>query len=211
MRDTRISQALALSGPAAMALLIAAFLVNGFWEFLPPPGRALELLGGDSLRVIASSYLISWAAFLLIVWGGSLWGRLRAVEGSPAIFAAIALGGLLVTATALVLGATAITTVAERLGAADGISRETIAVLAYDLVGTLMAGAAAVALAATLGATAVVSFRTGLLPRWLNWATAIIAVGLLTPVNWAVMILGALWIVVVGVLLAARVPHQAPS
>jgi hypothetical protein len=46
--------------------------------------------------------------------------------------------------------------------------------------------------------------KHGVLPKWLGWAAIVIAVLGLTPAGFAAFLLGALWVLVVSVLLAVR-------
>jgi hypothetical protein len=66
----------------------------------------------------------------------------------------------------------------------------------------MMGSALPLAYAVVLGATAVVSFRTGVFVHWLTWITAIVAVALLVPeVNFVLVGLALPWVFVVSIVL----------
>jgi hypothetical protein len=52
----------------------------------------------------------------------------------------------------------------------------------------------AIAMAVFIGATAVVSLRTSVFPKWFGWVSALVAVGLLTPFAYAVLALVLVWL-----------------
>lgn len=60
-----------------------------------------------------------------------------------------------------------------------------------------------VALAALIGATAVVTFRARVWPTWLAWVSAILAVGSISPVGYIFIGLDLLWILYVSIWLFA--------
>ena len=49
-----------------------------------------------------------------------------------------------------------------------------------------------------MGASAVVSLRSGLFPAWLGWVSLVIALGLLTPIGYIVIILALLWLLIMS-------------
>jgi hypothetical protein len=55
-----------------------------------------------------------------------------------------------------------------------------------------------------LEGTAVVSFRTGVLPRWLAWVSGVVALGLLTPISYIFLGVALIWLVVVSILFYVR-------
>jgi hypothetical protein len=74
----------------------------------------------------------------------------------------------------------------------------------YDLYSQVLGGMFAIAMAVFIGATAVVSLRTLMFPKWFGWVSALIALGLLTPYSYAVLALVLVWLLVVSVWLYWR-------
>jgi uncharacterized membrane protein len=79
----------------------------------------------------------------------------------------------------------------------------------YDLYGQVLGQGFAITMAVFIGATAVVSLRTLMFPKWFGWVSALIAFGLLTPFAYAVLALVLVWLLVVSVWLYRR--GAAPS
>ena len=50
-------------------------------------------------------------------------------------------------------------------------------------------------------AAALVALRTGVFPAWLAWVSVVLAVGLLTPLNYIFMGFALLWVLIVSILL----------
>ena len=73
-----------------------------------------------------------------------------------------------------------------------------------DIAGNVLAVLVSVGFAAMIGAVAIHSFRTRLLPAWLAWVSAVTAVGLLTPYHYIFMLVALVWVVAGSVLLVRR-------
>jgi hypothetical protein len=74
----------------------------------------------------------------------------------------------------------------------------------FDFWGQIMGQMFAISLAVLIGAAAVVSLRTALFPAWFGWASAVVAIGLLTPFAYIVLALAVVWLVVVSIWLYIR-------
>ena len=57
----------------------------------------------------------------------------------------------------------------------------------FDSWGHMMGQMLAISLAVFIGATAIVSLRFALFPSWFGWASALVAIGLLTPFAYIVL------------------------
>ena len=88
------------------------------------------------------------------------------------------------------------------LGAVHGSLPPETAAVFYDGGLALTGLAAPLALAILLAPTAVVALRSDVLPRWLGWVTAVLAVlGLVTPLSFILFLLFPVWVFVTSILL----------
>jgi hypothetical protein len=144
------------------------------------------------------------AVFFLLWFLGSLTSTLGAAEGGDRRVTSIARAGGVAGAT-LLLVSSAITTVAGfRVDDQKGIADDLAA--AYGDISTAMGFVAApYAFAALAGGTAVVALRTGVLPMWLGWVSAVVAIGMLVPfISWALLLVFPLWVLIISILLLLR-------
>ncbi len=132
------------------------------------------------------------------------------MEGSTGRLTNIAFGGAVGAAVLVTLAFTVVMGAASRAGASSGID-VVQATMLMDLFGHLTGTATPFMMAVFLGATAVVSLRADLFPTWFGWLTAIIAIGLVSPVNYIFIAFAFLWIAVVGIWLYVRQRSPADS
>jgi hypothetical protein len=104
---------------------------------------------------------------------------------------------------ALAVGYTAMVAAGARAGAPGGIS-PVGAVTLYDFYGQVLGQMFATTLAVFIGASAVVSLRTGMFRAWFGWVSALIAFGLLTPIAYIILALALVWLLVVSIWLFRR-------
>ncbi|MGA0058688.1 MAG: hypothetical protein ACO3RU_03780, partial [Planctomycetota bacterium] len=64
-----------------------------------------------------------------------------------------------------------------------------------------------------VGASAVVWLRTRVRPAWFSWVSAVLAIGLASPLGWIFIAVAVLWVAVVGVVLyrGERIPAGVPA
>ena len=200
-------------------LVFVVLAVVGFGVLVgsvPGPGAEADeirdFLARSELRVWAGGYvgLLSQLAFL--VFAAGLWGVLRAAEGAPgwvsaaglaaaSALVAVAIAGDLVPGAAVFRGGDEIdpATAAVLLDA-----KKLAEIMLVPLLGFFMAS------------VAVVSLRTGVLPRWAGWGAALVAVAsvILVPLGYETAqtpnFLALLWIVAISVRLLVR-PAPAPT
>lgn len=144
------------------------------------------------------------SAFFLLWFLGSLTSTLSAAEGGDRRVTSIARGGG-VAGAALLLASGAIMSVGG-FRVDDQKSIDGVLAAAYGDLSTAMGFIASpYAFAALVGATAVVSLRTGVLPMWLAWVSVLVAVGMLVPfISWALLLVFPLWVLIVSILLLLR-------
>lgn len=193
-----------LTGAAYVVASIAGMsLVAAGVDYLAEPSVIRSTLQDNSGRVLAGSWLAMVGAVLLIWFSGTLWKALRGREGEGGRVSVIAFGGGVVAAGLLLVANTIYASAAERAGS-SGISPEAAAAL-WDLAGHLWGAGAPVALAAAVGATALVTLRHGGLPVWWGWLSGALAITLLiVPIAWIAFLVAHLWILVLSIWLFVR-------
>ena len=191
-----------LAGIVYLALFIVGVGLSFNTSFLPAGPEILEFYEDNSSRVMTSGYLFSVSAFFLMVFVGSVWASLRDAEGGSSVFSIVALGGGISGSTLAVTQGALMLITGERAGAEVGLAPNSAAL--YDISAALLGNAYPITLAALIGGFGVVSAMTKAYPRWLTWSSLVLAVGLLSPVNWVLFFLAYVWIAVVSVLLYRR-------
>jgi hypothetical protein len=173
-----------------------------------------DVLGGTETGIGILVELIGFAFFPFFL--GSLWVCLRSAEGASGWLSAAAFGGGLVALAVKLASAAPILAVRASEGIDPGIAKALIAVNDASF------GITFLPLAVMLSATAIVAVRTGALPRWLGWASAVVALGLLgalsaavvspSPPEWVflAMLLFALWTVATSIVLIRRAGEPHP-
>jgi len=197
-----------VAGPLAVAFWIVGLIVGqALPTKIPSHPTDAQLL----TWVQANKNLITVGAFLFVVgcavflwFAAVLRSRLAAAEGEHATFSTLVFGSAVAMA---VLGACTQTDIASALSA-DTISPATAGAL-HNLGDVFFIGAE-VSLFGLLVGTALVAYRTRVLPR--SWATigAIVGVvALIGPIGWAALIFGfPVWLLVTAIFLA-RTPRTA--
>lgn len=195
MREARLAP---LSGVVFVVLLVTAALVIGNFDFMPPAGEVADFYQNDSTRIMTGAYLGLLATVFLLWFSGSIYSSLHRGESGSGRLAVSAFGGGVFASGLIALGFVATIAGAERAMLRGPIDPDAAAAL-FDLA-SLSASGAAFGFAAMLGAFAIAGSWPGF-PRWLTWASGVIAVGLLSPVNYIVLSLVVLWVPVVGIIL----------
>ena len=81
----------------------------------------------------------------------------------------------------------------------------------FRLYTSSFAGFLSFGLAALIGASGLAALHSGLLPRWLGWASVVSAVGLMTPAHAVFEVVALGWIVVVSYLLFRADPGETSA
>jgi hypothetical protein len=168
-----------LIGIAPLALGLAGLVVlegpADRPELDAPPQVILNYFG-DRDTVILGSFLLMLAAAAFIWFVGFLRVALRHAEKGDGRLSAIAYGGgLLAAAMMLIVPAS------NLFGAlyADLLSPATAQM--FYLFGDVFLYPAGMAAAVLIGATGLLALRTKVLPRWLGWASLVLALWLVIP------------------------------
>ncbi len=213
MKTSRFERWAPLSGVLAAVLTLAGSANAAAVEYLPAAEKAAEIYSENPMRVMAEGYLGLLAVVCLIWFAGSLYADLREREHGTGRLSAISFGGGVATALALGVGHTIKVVAAGRAGASAGID-PIAAVTAFDLYGAFLGNLSAFTFAVFIGASALVWARSGLSRRWTNWATAVLVIGLISPVGYFFVLFALAWMMFVSIWLyrrAAAAPAASPA
>lgn len=202
-----------LSAAGGILYVVLALAGNTIGHLESPPATASQ----DTMTAYWMAQSTAWplgaiigslAFFCFVFFLGSLYHLLRQAEGPSGAFSIVAFGGGLLTAIVQLIEVT-------RMVAAIQIVQEggdpMIARALQHMNGSSFV-LSWFSLAILLSATAVVALRTAVLPRWLGWMTALLALALLASYIVAIMmvelpfafLLTLLWIIGVSIVLIRR-------
>jgi hypothetical protein len=220
----------AVSGVLFSLCIFATLALQGAFQGNEPDNTSslreiTDYYGEHHTGILVGHVVFNFSTFFLILFTASLWRTLKAVEGDPAWLSAVAFGGGLVAA--------AISSVGNELWASGAnIADEytltpDVANLIFHL--TVVFFVPWVGIVMTLFATAVLTFRTGVFPRWVAWFALVVLV-LRVVSQWPVprdastienvlfdytgpvgAILMLVWIIVVSVILTRRAGAPASA
>jgi hypothetical protein len=164
--------------------------------------------GGHRARDFAALFLVLAASLFFLWFLAALRSRLATAEGGVGRLATAAFGA---GVASTVLWFAAVTIFASPSAARSDSAKFQLDPntwrLLNDLGYTLWFGGTTIA-AVTVVATALLSWRTGLLPRWLTWLSFVVAVTLLVAFLFIPILIFFGWVLVVSIVLVWR---QAPE
>ena len=197
-RTSRVALLAPLSGAAFILMFLGGSVLIGAFDYMPPADEIVSFYTDDSSRIEAGGYIVTISVFFLIWFSASLRSHLQVAEGGTGRLSTLAFGAGVLSGAIILLTST-ITLVAASRADSDGGIGPNAATLAYDLAGGVTGSGLPIAMAAMIAATVVVSFRTGVFPKWLAWISTALVIGLLTPYNWAVLVLIIPWVLTISV------------
>lgn len=191
---------LPLSGVAAVALIIAAFVVGG--ETPGVDGSANEVVSyysdHDNDLMIASG-LLGLGAFFFLVFSTTVAGLLRRAQGESGGSSALSFAGGIVFAVGLTIFAGLGFTAADAVDDVEPTVVQTLNALGEGMFFTVAVGTGAFLIGAGIAA-----LKTGVLPTWLGWAAVAIGIIAITPIGWFGFMLLGVWTLIVSVMLSMR-------
>ena len=197
---------LPLLGVAAILVIIASFLVGGEPPSADEGGETIANWYVDNKSQIQVAALMSViGATLLVFFFAYLRRILRPAEGEGGILSLLALIGAAIIAVATAIDATIAFAIAEAADDVDPVSVQSLQALWDNDFMPFVLGSALLWL--SVGITVVLH---GVLAKWLGWVAIVIGVVSLTPFGFFSFPVGALWILVVSVLLSLRA-RPAPA
>ncbi len=187
-----------LSGAIFVILWVVSEVLVGQTEYLPEAGAVTTLFTENAGRISIAGYLGTVSTFFLLWFAGNLRGVLKGAGEHLDPWADIAFGGGAAASVVVAVAFSSIRAVAERAETAAGISPDA-ATAVLDVQGQLAGVAMPIVFAVFIGATGFAVLRSGLLPGWFGWVSAILALTLLSPLIYVVMPVGLLWTLVLSI------------
>jgi hypothetical protein len=205
----------ALGGVAFVVLVVIAAVIGGSPP--KPTDSALKIVkyfrdNQDALKI--GSYLNGIGLIVFLWFLATLYGRLRRAEGGSGRVSGIALTGAVVALTTA--------TVANGITAYGAL--HPLSSVGSFQISTVLFGYAGFAIAVFVAGTSIVVMRTSLLPQWLGWIGAVVALlwlvgaaavstenDTINGIGFVVFLIWAIWLLVLSVLLfrAESVPEPA--
>jgi hypothetical protein len=161
----------AVSGILFVLAIVASFFTPGTPDVDDSPAEIREALVDDRVGLSASTYLGGLGAFFFLAFLAALYVLLRRAEGEPGPSVLALLGG--VATTVMVLAVTGVTLALT--GAADEEAGDDALRALLELDNALFIPTGFFFAAFHVGAGLSI-LGTGVLPRWLGWASLVIAI-----------------------------------
>jgi hypothetical protein len=196
-----------LTGVVFVVLAIIGFAIGGEPPGADdPPEEIVEHYVDNDSSVMFGAALATIAATFAVFFFGYLRKVLRAAEGAGGMLSLVAFAGAVIFALGIAI---------------DSMISFTLAETAEDIDPTAVQGLQALwdndFLPLALG-TQVLWFATGLsvvlhgaLPKWLGWVAIVLGVIAVTPIGFVAALLGAIWILIVSVMLTQRARATLPT
>ena len=198
-----------LVGVAFLAVLIVSFVVGGEPPDADEPVQEIVDHYSENQDAIKIGGVLAGAAGVLLIFFGAVLRRALAAGDRESSLPNVAFAGTVVLAVGAAIDGTISFSLAESAEDIDPAAVQALQALWDNDFVPLAVGLSALLLAAGLSIA-----RTGVVPKWLGWIAIVLGILALTPVGFVAFMVGALWIVVVSVLLAMRaraVPPDRPA
>jgi hypothetical protein len=195
MQTSTYQRALAASGIAFVALMLAAFLITiNQVDESASVAKTFDYWNDHKTAEVVSALLIHVGAVALVFFGAGLRSALRGGEGEESTYSVIAFGGAVFTAVSFAAAAWVSLAAAT---AADQGSREAVYTLSQlnsvDWI-PFTAGLSVMMLGAGIG-----GLRTVALPKAASWVAIVLGVAFMTPVGVIGFLVLPFWVIAVSV------------
>jgi hypothetical protein len=191
---------LPLMGVLAIVIIVSSFAVGGEPPSADEGGETVANWYVDNQNQVQIAALMSVIGGVLVVFFFAyLRTILQSAEGEGGTLSLLALIGAAIIAVAAAIESTIAFAIAEAADDIDPASVQSLQALFENDFIPFVLGSAVLWL--SVGITTVLH---GVLPKWLGWVAVVLGVVSLTPVGFVSFPLGALWIVVVSILLSLR-------
>jgi hypothetical protein len=171
-----------------------------------PPREIVQHYIDNKDAIIVSGLIGVLATALLIFFAAHLRKVLSAAEGQGGSLPAVVLVGASILAVGLTIDGTITIAAAEAADDVDPIAVQALQAL-FDNDWLPMA----LGLGLFFFSSGLSIVRTGALPKWLGWIAIVFGVLAITPVFFVGFLGGALWILIVSVMLALRARPASPA
>ena len=189
-----------LTGVAFVVLVIISFVIVGEPPSADDPVDEIVdhyIDNKDSVQI--GAFLGTIAGTLLIFFFGYVRKVLRAAEGEGGMLSLLALAGAVIIALGAAIDGTIAFAIAEAADDIEPASVQTLQALWDNDFLPFALGTQVLWFAAGISIV-----RHGALPKWLGWVAIAFGILSLTPIGWFAFLGGALWILVVSIMLTMR-------
>jgi hypothetical protein len=197
-----------LTGVAFILVAIVAVVLSGG----EPPGaddpvrEIVDHYVDNKDSIMAGAFVGGLAAALLIFFAGYLRKVLSAAEGESGFLSALVLVGAAIMALGLTIDGTISIALAESAEDIDPTGVQALQALWDNDFLPIALGSIVFFFSAGISIV-----LTGALPKWLGWVAILFGILGFTPVFFIGLLGGALWILVVSIMLAMRARPASPS
>lgn len=203
--DTRRSERIGpVAGVIAVVLTVISFVMTNSDapDFIDDPDKIASYYADDPGKLMGGFTIDALGTVLLVVFAAAVYVRLGGIRRGtlpPAAFGgAVAMGAMFMVYDVINLGLT------FRADEDGSVPADTAAVL-NDIANLALGLGATMFAAVFVAATAWSALGNGALPRWLCFASFVVALGLaIPPISWAFLLLLLIWVVVVSVVMWTR-------
>jgi hypothetical protein len=189
-----------LTGVAFVVLVIISFVIAGEPPSADDPAQEIVdhyIDNKDSVQI--GAFLGTIAGTLLIFFFGYVRKILRAAEGEGGMLSLLALAGAVIIALGAAIDGTISFAIAEAADDIEPASVQTLQALWDNDFLPFALGTQVLWFA-----TGISIVRHGALPKWLGWVAIVFGVASLTPIGFFAFLAGAVWMLVVSILLTLR-------
>jgi hypothetical protein len=186
-----------LSGVVFVAMLVVAVIIGGE---TPDNDDSLASIANfwreNDSDQIWSSAIGAWSTVFFLWFAASLRNTLRRSEGDEPRLSSLSFAGAVIGAGGLLAAFSISFAAADGADDLSAVALKTLTVLSNGFFFPIGAGFAVFFIAA-----GVLAVRTAALPVWLGWITVVLGIACLTPAGFFAFLVGAIWILIVSVMI----------
>ena len=189
-----------LTGVAFVVLVIVSLIIGGEPPSADEPAQEIvDHYIDNKSSIQIGAFLGAVAGTLLVFFFGHVRKVLRAAEGEGGMLSLVALVGAAIVALGAAIDGTISFAIAEAADDIEPASVQTLQALWDNDFLPFALGSQVLWFAAGISIV-----RHGSLPKWLGWVAIVFGVASLTPIGFFAFVAGAVWILVVSILLSQR-------
>lgn len=163
---------------------------------------------GNRAREIAAFFLVVVAVLFFLWFLSVLRERLRSVEKESQSLSSLAFGGGVAHAALLVASVGVFVAHSFTVEIRDEFQVDANAAWLLEGAGIILFAGALMVASVLVAATSVLAIKTAVLPTWVGWVGAVVAVVLLAGIVFFPIFVLLAWVLLVSVVLIVRAPSQ---
>jgi hypothetical protein len=196
-----------LTGVAFVVLVIVALVIGGEPPSADEPAQEIvDHYVDNKSSIQIGAFLSAVAGTLLLFFFGYVRKVLRAAEGEGGVLSLLVVVGAAIIALGAAIDGTISFAIAEAADDIEPASAQTLQALWDNDFLPFALGSQVLWFAAGISIV-----RHGALPKWLGWVAIVFGVASLTPIGFFAFLAGAVWILVVSIMLTMRARGGSPT